>query len=515
LTTADLAAREDFALGGVVVSPSTRALQGPAGSVDLEPRVMQVLVVLAEAAGQVVTRETLFNRCWGGVFVGDDSLNRAIAAVRRAIAAVGGKAEVETIPRTGYRLTGASPKPIVKSPEAEAVHLRGLSRRQVTGGALGVAALGSVAGWSALASWTERRFDALVGTAEEAVRRGSADDSTVRDLKRAVGIRPQSAKAWGLLAYLRSLDTVSADSKKAETARDQAQDAARKALALDPKQPYALLAMFELLGSTLDWAARDGRLRQIILIDPANIAAIGELVLLTQAAGLNRESRNWNERAIVLLPFSFDFLSKRALKLWIAGRVSQADKVIDQVVAMYPRNPWPRWVRFLIFAMTDRPRAARAIVDADPAILETPAALSLWRTFLDALEERSPENIAKAREACVKAAETAGGFAVDTVMILSALGQVDAAFDIANGFLVSRGSIVTNTMVNASIVGKDRVPRSADLNDATWRINTQYLFTPPCRVLRADSRFLPLCEGMGLVDYWRARGVRPDYQVYG
>jgi DNA-binding winged helix-turn-helix (wHTH) protein len=74
------------------------------GTTDVEPRVMQVLVVLAEAAGQVVTRDTLFNRCWGGVYVGDDSLNRAVAAVRRAVETVGGRFEVDTIPRTGYRL---------------------------------------------------------------------------------------------------------------------------------------------------------------------------------------------------------------------------------------------------------------------------------------------------------------------------------------------------------------------------------------------------------------------------
>src|SRR5215212_1767259 len=104
ITTADLVAREDFTLGGVIVSPSTRALRGPAGTEDIEPRVMQVLVVLAEAAGQVITRETLFNRCWGAVYVGDDSLNRAVAAVRRAVETVGGRFEVDTIPRTGYRL---------------------------------------------------------------------------------------------------------------------------------------------------------------------------------------------------------------------------------------------------------------------------------------------------------------------------------------------------------------------------------------------------------------------------
>ena len=78
LTTAELAAREDFTLGAVIISPSTRTLRGPAGTTDVEPRVMQVLVGLADAIGQVVTRETLFNRCWGGVHVGDDSLNHII-----------------------------------------------------------------------------------------------------------------------------------------------------------------------------------------------------------------------------------------------------------------------------------------------------------------------------------------------------------------------------------------------------------------------------------------------------
>src|SRR3954470_8989025 len=111
VTTAELAARDDFRVGNVAVSPPTRTVRGPSGSVDVEPRVMQVLVVLAEAAGQVVTRESLFNRCWGSVYVGDDSLNRAIAAVRRAAALAGGGFEIETIPRTGYRLTGAAPQP--------------------------------------------------------------------------------------------------------------------------------------------------------------------------------------------------------------------------------------------------------------------------------------------------------------------------------------------------------------------------------------------------------------------
>src|SRR5437764_15308320 len=99
LSTTDLAALGDFTLGLAIVSPSTRTIAGPGGAADVEPRVMQVLVVLAEAAGQVVTRGTLFNRCWGGVYVGDDSLNRTIAAIRKLGAEIaGGSFQVETIP---------------------------------------------------------------------------------------------------------------------------------------------------------------------------------------------------------------------------------------------------------------------------------------------------------------------------------------------------------------------------------------------------------------------------------
>src|SRR3954447_12977028 len=129
VTTAELAARDGFRLGNVVVCPPTRRLRGPSGSIDVEPRVMQVLVVLADAAGQVVTRETLFNRCWGSVYVGDDSLNRAVAAVRRAAALAGGGFEIETIPRTGYRLTGAAPQPVGDDSEVRD-KARGLSRRE-------------------------------------------------------------------------------------------------------------------------------------------------------------------------------------------------------------------------------------------------------------------------------------------------------------------------------------------------------------------------------------------------
>jgi hypothetical protein len=189
------------------------------------------------------------------------------------------------------------------------------------------------------------------------------------------------------------------------------------------------------------------------------------------------------------------------LKLWIAGRVSQADKVIDQVRGLWPSDPGPWWVRFLILALTGRPRAAQAMLDPKPEMLGSPEEREMWRTSLAALDQRSLKSIARAREACLAGATMAGELAGQGVMILSALGEVDAAFDVANGFLLSRGSIVRG--------GEPAF--KPDLNDAGWRINTQWLFTPPAADMRADARFLPLCDGVGLGDYWRARGVNPDY----
>ena len=67
---------------------------------------MQVLLRLLDSDGRVVTRSELFDECWGGAIVGDDSLNRAIAKIRRIVSEVApGLFEIETIPRTGYRWT--------------------------------------------------------------------------------------------------------------------------------------------------------------------------------------------------------------------------------------------------------------------------------------------------------------------------------------------------------------------------------------------------------------------------
>lgn len=104
----DLAREAAFALGAVVVRPATREVVAGEATDFLEPRVMQVLVVLAHRRGEVVSRDELILSCWGGRAVGDDAINRCIARIRRLAESHGGFS-LETIPRVGYRLNETAP----------------------------------------------------------------------------------------------------------------------------------------------------------------------------------------------------------------------------------------------------------------------------------------------------------------------------------------------------------------------------------------------------------------------
>lgn len=71
----------------------------------LEPRVMDLLVVLAQQPGVVVAREELEARVWSGMVVGYDALSSAMIKLRKAL---GDDPHhplyIETLPKKGYRL---------------------------------------------------------------------------------------------------------------------------------------------------------------------------------------------------------------------------------------------------------------------------------------------------------------------------------------------------------------------------------------------------------------------------
>jgi len=82
--------------------------------VRLDPRVMQVLVCLAERAGEVVPQDQIIEKVWAGVFVTDGALTNAIWELRKALGDDSANPRfIQTVPKKGYRLVApvSAPEP--------------------------------------------------------------------------------------------------------------------------------------------------------------------------------------------------------------------------------------------------------------------------------------------------------------------------------------------------------------------------------------------------------------------
>ena len=100
-------------LDDLTVLPSRCVVVGPNGEQRLEPKVMAVLLRLAEQPTEVVSRRELLDSVWADMVVGDQALTRTISELRKGLTQV---QLIETIPKTGYRLT-CKPTPVIRPKE--------------------------------------------------------------------------------------------------------------------------------------------------------------------------------------------------------------------------------------------------------------------------------------------------------------------------------------------------------------------------------------------------------------
>ncbi|MDI1326854.1 MAG: winged helix-turn-helix domain-containing protein [Brevundimonas sp.] len=101
----DLFNEADFRLGAFHARPGVREIQLDRHVERLEPRVFQVLIVLARSRNRTISRDALIALCWDGRFVSDDALNRTIGRLRQVFARdQSGSVTIETVPRLGYQL---------------------------------------------------------------------------------------------------------------------------------------------------------------------------------------------------------------------------------------------------------------------------------------------------------------------------------------------------------------------------------------------------------------------------
>ena len=87
-------------VGTFELYPSERMLCSAGKPVELGARAFDLLLVLVEHQGKLVTKATLLERVWPRVFVDENNLPAQIASLRRVL----GAGSIRTVPGFGYRL---------------------------------------------------------------------------------------------------------------------------------------------------------------------------------------------------------------------------------------------------------------------------------------------------------------------------------------------------------------------------------------------------------------------------
>jgi DNA-binding winged helix-turn-helix (wHTH) protein len=217
----------------------------------LSPKLVQVLACLADARGELVTRDLLFERFWPGLTVTDNTLTRAIADIRKTLDDNSGTPRyIQTIARRGYRFVAPVRE---EAPAADAAHA----------GAVPVP--DALAGLEPFVAWERGR------TALESLHVGALN-AAAEAFSRAVIGAPHYAAAHAGLAnvHVFRYEATRVDNAPAADALTAAIAAARRATELDATLGEGWAALGHALGCAGQLEEARAALQQALVLEPRN-----------------------------------------------------------------------------------------------------------------------------------------------------------------------------------------------------------------------------------------------------
>ena len=152
----------DFRIGDWLVQPALCRMTSHGRTVQVRPKVMDLLAYLARRPGEVVPKDTLLDAVWGSQAISESALTRTVTELRQAL---GDDVEephiLETIPKRGYRLiapvTIPAPGSTAEPPAEKKSPRRVPAIGRVAGATIAVLALGAIL-WHTGAGSAARRL---------------------------------------------------------------------------------------------------------------------------------------------------------------------------------------------------------------------------------------------------------------------------------------------------------------------------------------------------------------------
>lgn len=496
-----LADEPPFVIGALRVTPALRQASWSGAARTIEPRVMQVLVALGRTPGTIVSRDALVATCWGGRAVGENAIQRTISLLRH-LAAESGAFEIETITKVGYRLLprlGGEIAPPAQAALAAAEEERRPGRRAVIAGAavLAAASLGAFAFVARPDNRDEAR--ALHAAGVDVQRRGGPDAfrQAARYFERATAADPRFADAWGDLAFAQLELLQNSDERVHGELMASIEASARRALRLDPAQRAALVTLALLRPPFRAWLASERRLRETLARLPDEPLLRQRLGLLAADTGRWGAAAGEFARLAEREPLVPAYQRQLAAALWHGNRKPRAEAIAERAATLWPNDSWLWLLRFDMRLLGGRPAAALRMTERHATGLggRSPLPFDVAVKTAEALTDRSTSRAAAAEAAILAARETGEIASFVAIPYLAALGRTEAAWQVAETYYLGPRDPETG----------ERRP----LGESAWR-RTDCLFTSAARPLHGDARFARLTATLGLADYWRVTGTRPD-----
>ena len=92
--------------GGCRLDIENRFLWCQSEPVDLPPKALDLLCLLVEKQGEVVSKDEIWQSVWPDAFVEETNLTHNIYLLRKAFKQLGERDPIQTVPRRGYRFAG-------------------------------------------------------------------------------------------------------------------------------------------------------------------------------------------------------------------------------------------------------------------------------------------------------------------------------------------------------------------------------------------------------------------------
>jgi DNA-binding winged helix-turn-helix (wHTH) protein/pimeloyl-ACP methyl ester carboxylesterase len=186
-------------------------------AVHVEPQVFELLLTLAERAGEVVDKDTLVARVWRGFVVSDSTINARVSAARKAVGDDGARqAVIRTAQRRGFALV-AEVSHVAKG-QAEGASGRAKEARLHPEIRYATSADGTAIGWTAegagpdlvrIGHWlTHLELDHDSPVFGPAIARLSGRHRLIRYDVRGTGLSDRGAGFSGLHDFVDDLDAV-------------------------------------------------------------------------------------------------------------------------------------------------------------------------------------------------------------------------------------------------------------------------------------------------------------------